>query len=167
MGHEKRSSEYKNSKIGVVSVIYSSQKQHSKHRGHPMPSYTKKELKDWLYSQKKFHELYDVWKANGYEKDLKPSCDRLDDYKPYTLDNLQITTWRGNYKKVHRDKIDGVNNKQSKAVLQFTLDGNFIAEYHSMNEAERQTGISHGNISSVCTGLRNKAGGFVWKYKQK
>lgn len=49
-------------------------------------------------------------------------------------------------------------------VIQYTLDGQFVAEYASTQEASRQTGIQH--ISDVCLGKRNKAGGFIWKYKE-
>ncbi len=53
------------------------------------------------------------------------------------------------------------------AVIQNDLNGNFIAEFESMREAERQTGISQGNISQCCKGNKNysHAGGFKWKYK--
>jgi len=157
---------YQKTKKGIVTVIYNSQKQSSKRRGHPMPSYTLKELRQWMYSQKEFHELYDQWKASGYDRWLKPSCDRLDDYKPYTLDNLRVVTWKDNNRRSHRDMKNGVNNKQSKTVLQFTLNGEFVAEYYSMHNAERLTGILEGGISNVCRGVRKTAGGFIWKFKE-
>ena len=56
-------------------------------------------------------------------------------------------------------------NRPKKAVLQFDLEGNFIKEYPSQIEAERQTGISNVNISSCCRGKYSQAGGFIWKRK--
>lgn len=56
--------------------------------------------------------------------------------------------------------------KSSKTVLQYTLNGEFVAEYESTCEASRQTGINQAHISDVCLGKRNKAGGFVFKYKE-
>ena len=53
--------------------------------------------------------------------------------------------------------------KFQKPVQQFTLDGQFIAEYKSQNEAFRQTGVHQGNISSCCNGQRKNTGGFVWR----
>ena len=55
----------------------------------------------------------------------------------------------------------------SKPVLQYTLDGEFVAEYKSVIEAYRQTGIQFGCIARVCKGDegRKQAGGFIWKYK--
>ena len=157
---------YQKTKKGIVTVIYNSQKQSSKRRGHPMPSYTLKELRQWMYSQKEFHELYDQWKASGYDRWLKPSCDRLDDYKPYTLDNLQVVAWKDNFSRSHKDRLNGVNNKASKSVLQFTLDGEFVAEHYSLHNAERQTGVSFKSISKVCNGEYSYAGGYVWEFKQ-
>lgn len=50
-------------------------------------------------------------------------------------------------------------------VLQFTKEGDFVAEYSSAKEAKRQTGISNTTIGLVCKGKGKTAGGFVWKYK--
>jgi len=160
---DKRNSDYLKTKRGVVYSIYVNQKKHSKKRGHAMPSYTSEELKDWLYSQKKFHELYDKWRTSDYDMWLRPSCDRLDDYKPYTLDNLRVVTLKENVTRSYSDRKNGINNKTNKAVLQFAKNGDFIKEYHSVSEATRQTKIHH--ISSVCLGKRMTAGGFIWKFK--
>ncbi len=62
--------------------------------------------------------------------------------------------------KCGRDKT--VKSK-SKKVLQFSFNGNLIAEYISASEATRKTGIKH--ISCVCRGDRNMAGGYIWRYK--
>lgn len=52
-----------------------------------------------------------------------------------------------------------------KAVLQYDIDGRFIREWKSIQSVESELKISHGNIISVLRGNRNKAGGFIWKYK--
>lgn len=49
-----------------------------------------------------------------------------------------------------------------KPVYQVSLDGFFIAEYSSGNEAQRITGFKH--IHDVCRGERNHAGGYRWYY---
>ena len=152
-------------KKGLVTKIYNQQKSSSKKRGHPMPTYSNKELREWMYSQSIFHELYDRWKSSDYNQMLTPSCDRLDDYKPYTLSNLQIVTWHDNKHRHYEDVKNGINNKYNVAVLQFDLNGTFVAEYYSIAEAKRQTGINH--IWDVCSGIRKVAGGYTWKYKNK
>ena len=57
--------------------------------------------------------------------------------------------------------------KLSKAVLQFTRQGELVNEYPSICEASRQTRINQGHISSCCLGKRKSAGKYVWQYKQK
>lgn len=58
----------------------------------------------------------------------------------------------------------GKDHNRSKTVLQIK-DGKIIAEYGSVAEATRMTGIN--NISDCCLGKRrhNTAGGYSWKYK--
>ena len=38
-------------------------------------------------------------------------------------------------------------------------------EYESIKEAARKTGLSKNKISYCCRGIRNKTGGFHWKFK--
>ena len=54
-----------------------------------------------------------------------------------------------------------------KPVLQYTLDGKFVAEYTSTMDAERKTGCKHSNISKVCRGVNKYHNGFIWKYKER
>jgi len=62
--------------------------------------------------------------------------------------------------------IKNRNGKNSrKPVLQYTLDGEFVAEYPSIREAQRQTGFDQANISTVILGQRKTAYGFIWKLK--
>ena len=156
---------YRHTKEGLARQIYGHQKLSSKRRNHPLPNYTSDKLKEWLFSQKLFHELFDNWKASGFDKMMVPSCDRIDDYKPYTLENLQLMSWNDNFLKGHRDRKNGVNNKMNKPVIQLTLDGQVVGVYHSMMQASRETGINVGNIHSACNGRYKTAGGFKWKYK--
>lgn len=165
--YQKKASSYSKSKSGVVSKIYNHQKDSSKRRNHIPPAYSFNELRDWCYSQYIFHKLYDNWVLNNFDTNLKPSIDRLDDYLPYTFENIRIITWEQNNKKANKDRLNGINNKGSLAILQFTLEDVFIAEYHSSKDAERKTGINHRHILNVC---KNKpkyitAGGYKWRYK--
>ena len=56
-------------------------------------------------------------------------------------------------------------NKTCKAVLQFDLNGKFIAEFPSTKEAARQLNLDSSTISNVCRGQNKTHGGFVFKYK--
>lgn len=58
----------------------------------------------------------------------------------------------------------GKNHNRSKTILQIKNRIN-IAEFGSLLEAERETGIHHSSISMCCHHKRLYAGGFQWKYK--
>ena len=55
------------------------------------------------------------------------------------------------------------NGKCSKKVLQFTLDGEFVREWPSVNECERN-GFSKSAVSRCCNGKQKSAYGFKWCY---
>lgn len=97
----------------------------------------------------------------------KPTVNHKDgDRCNNTVENLEWATYLEN--NIHSIKVlkrDSKNSSDSKPVLQFDKEGNFIKEYPSMREAQRQTGII--GIDKVCCGVkyRKTAGGYVWKYK--
>ena len=165
----KRGLEYRRTKDGVVTKIYSHQVEYSKLREHNPPAYTKGELKDWMFSQEIFHEIYDNWVSSGYLKGLKPSCDRTDDYQGYNLDRLQLMTWNDNNKKGCEDRKNGVNNKQSKSIISTHKITGKEMEYYSIRHAERETSINNANISKCCLGKGNykSAGGYYWRFKTR
>ncbi len=57
------------------------------------------------------------------------------------------------------------NQRISKPVLQFTKDGEFVREWKSTHDVERNLGYYNQNISSCCTGRYKSAYSFIWKYK--
>ena len=162
--HNEEVKKYHETKKGLIADLCNSQKRTSKRRNHSAPDYSLSELREWALSQSVFHELYDSWVISGYDKWLRPSFDRLDDYKPYTFDNLQIITWRENDEKGKSDVKNGINNKQSKAVIQMDKAGNFIAEYYSARQATRVTGANQAHIIQCCRKKEKTCGGFLWSY---
>lgn len=61
---------------------------------------------------------------------------------------------------VHRDPIN------SKKVLQYDLQGNFIQEWESMTKASKNIPkLCPGTIKRCCLGEASKAGGYKWEYK--
>ena len=64
----------------------------------------------------------------------------------------------------------GTHNKRLSitkgcVVQAFNQNGDFVMEFHSMGEAQRETGISQQNISRCVNGKCQTAGGYVWKKK--
>ena len=56
--------------------------------------------------------------------------------------------------------------KLSKKILQFTKSGEFIHEWPSVREAERELGIARSSICRCCNEKLKSAGGFIWKYPE-
>lgn len=56
------------------------------------------------------------------------------------------------------------NERISKPILQFNLDGEFIKKWDGAREVERELGFNHGDISTCCRGKIKTAYGFVWMY---
>ena len=49
-----------------------------------------------------------------------------------------------------------------KPVIMLKTNGEFVKEYESVTQAQRETGIQH--IGGCCNGKRQTAGGFVWRW---
>lgn len=62
----------------------------------------------------------------------------------------------------------GLRTSLEKPVYQFTIWGEFIAEYRSAAEASRQLGLNMANICSCCKGTKghNTCGGFKFRYNK-
>lgn len=155
---------YRHTISGLISKIYNHQKQTCEERNYTI-DYTFKELKEWVLKQAYFYELYDNWEKSNYKTNLSPSCDRIDDYKGYFLNNLRLTTWIKNKRRYYNDVKNGINRKLLKSTIQFNKDGSKIKEYYSIAQAERETKIAAQSIGAACKGKLYTAGGFIWKYK--
>ena len=151
------------SKHGVINQMYSSSISRTKKKGFTPVSFTKEELKKWVYSRKEFHTLYDKWVLEDYPTALKPSLDRLDDYKGYSLYNIRIVTANTNVKRYYSDAINGINTKSAKPVEQYSLDGEYIKTFHSLSAAARSVNGIPSNINQVINGTYAQAYGYKWK----
>ena len=60
----------------------------------------------------------------------------------------------------HIAQFNSIKNSRSRAVMCVETGD----RYDSLSAAQKETGISHQNICSVCQGKREKAGGYTWIY---
>lgn len=116
---------------------YNSSEYGSSHYKHPtLSEETKKKISDSMTGEK--HPLFGMTGEKAY--------------------------WYGkHHSEETRKKLS--DSKPKKPVLQFSKNGEFIAEYPSTQEAGRQTGCNQGNICECCKGKRKSCGGFIWQYK--
>lgn len=86
-----------------------------------------------------------------------------DEYKDYMRKRML-----GNKYMLGRHLSEGTKRKLAtalgKKVIQYTLEGEKIAEFPSAIEARRITGISH--IDDVANEKRKSAGGYIWKWSE-
>lgn len=78
-------------------------------------------------------------------------------------DNLEWCTHKYNCN--YGTRIQRIREKQSMPVLQYTLNGEFIAEYASMHIAANIINADAGHICDCCLGKRKYAYGYFWRYK--
>lgn len=83
------------------------------------------------------------------------------------LENLELMLESEHQKMHYEENRQTLLGKTSTPVIQYTLDGEFVAEYKSIGEAERQTKISGGSICKCCNNKphHKTAGGYIWKFK--
>ena len=98
-------------------------------------------------------------------------------YRKRPASELVFVT-RSMHKKLHREQMENGRKigaklggkspsrieKISIPIIQFTKSGEFMKEWPSAKEAERQLGIAHQSISACLKGRCKSAGGFVWRY---
>lgn len=80
------------------------------------------------------------------------------------VDNLEWCDHRYNIN--YGTRNERVAKTMSKPVLQFDKSGNFVKEWPSVSEVERQTGWFNTCISACCLGKRKTAYGFVWRHSE-
>ena len=75
------------------------------------------------------------------------------------IDNLEWCTNQYNltYKNTQKNKKRKIN--------QYDLNGNFIKTWDCIIDIGKELNIKNPNICKVCNGERNKAGGYIWRYK--
>lgn len=100
-------------------------------------------------------EMFDSFN-NGYNSDLGGGSG-IHVITENTRRKLSEATT--NYYKNH----DSVKNVP---ILQYSLKGDFIREWKSINEAAREYKIEATNIGNVCKGKRNHCGNYIWRYKR-
>lgn len=104
----------------------------------------------------------DTNRLNNSVSNLRWVTPKMNSNNPIT--NEHLTGSNNGMYDVHRF---GNSNPNSKAVLQYTKDGQLIKEWTCAKDASDELGINRGSIASCCNGKLKTAGGYVWKHKSE
>lgn len=87
-------------------------------------------------------------------------ANNTDEYKERQSSIVKKMWESDEYRLAHTGKA----NHAARAVKQFSMNDEFIAEYDTMTEASKSTGILVSRISAAAIGTRKTAGGYKWRY---
>lgn len=155
------------SPTGHIKKIYHNQRMTTQKMKRALPTYSEAELYTWAINHGLL-KLHAAWETSNYNKWDSPSVDRLDNTKSYSLDNIQLITWKENLanQKI-QNKTGEYLHTASVSIDQLTPDGHFIRTWPSISNACRAV-VGHGrgvsNISSVAAGKNKTAYGFRWRF---
>lgn len=57
--------------------------------------------------------------------------------------------------------------RNRKNIIQYDVNGNLIDEFENIRQASLSTNINYSTIRNCCKGIKQSAGGFIWKYKDE
>ncbi len=136
----------------------------SKHKdGYLMVVLTKNKKQKLKYVHRLVAEAFILNPNNYLEVNHKDGTKDNND-----INNLEWCTRLDNIKHVYTNNLKRLGKYlyNARSVCQYDLEGNFVTRYDTQAEACRKTKIHQGEISKCCRGLRNKAGGYIWKYAE-
>ena len=159
---------------GLITRMYCGIKQRSKRYNNNQLGFTKEEFVQWVSNQQElFDILWNNWIQSDYDTKLKPSINRLNDYKSYTFDNMELTTWEDNFNKGTKciktfnahSCVSRNNGKMAcKSVIQFDVNDDYLNKFSSITEAAKILHLHKESISACFKGIYKTAGGYKWQY---
>ena len=153
---------YINTPIGRASNLISAYNKADRDSGRGRGDLKAKWVVENILSKPCTHCGKEGWKIIG--------CNRLDNTRPHTMDNVEPCCRSCNAKLAASEEASIENRKKiienkKKKIYQIDLETrNVINAFNTVLEAESITNNHKGLIAMCCRGERNKTGGYGWKY---
>ena len=113
-------------------------------------------------SKKQFDDIFKMILDGYYDTDISEKYN----IKRGTVSDIRHhKTWKKYTEGIEFPKQIKRLGMYKKSILQYDINGNFILEYSSARECEKQTGIGYRMISRVCNGGRPNTHGYIFKFK--
>ena len=79
--------------------------------------------------------------------------------------NIKNLEWCSpQYNSTYGTRLERFSKSKKKRVLQFDLDENFIKEWKSAVDIQKETGFEKNSIGRCCRNQQYQAYGYIWRY---
>lgn len=145
--------QYSKSPMGRASNLVNAYKQEDKKHNRGECTLTARWLVDNIFNKPCAHCGKTGWQVIG--------CNRLDNSRPHTEDNVEPCCFECNAKLAASEKKQIL----AKQVYQYTLDGELVKVWQATAECGRN-GYDFGHVAACCRGERKTHKGYIWKYSR-
>lgn len=146
--------QYRKTPKGVLTNMYNHMK--TRHA----TKFTLLEFHQLFLADRRFLRLFKEWEKSGYQKQFKPSLDRIDYKNGYEVGNIQMLSWAENHYKQRME----LKRVRARKVYQI-FGAKVVRVFNSQREAVLATGLNQGLMSMVLNGVRKHTGGYKWSYE--
>ena len=118
-----------------------------------------------------------IYKVSKREQELQKEYGYPIDTSPYHVSrkywgkvagkSSPFVTDKDYHRKMYKKSNESNKKNNSKVILQFDMNGNFIKEWVGIKETARHFRPSYTNLSDCLRGNQKSYAGFIWKYKEK
>lgn len=147
MGHyEKYIKPYRNTPNGRANHLIAAYNEQDKLYNRGRGDLTTKWVVENIFTKPCAHCGKEGWQIIG--------CNRLDNSKPHTKDNVEPCCVECNVRQVRSKRVEQIDK----------ITGEVLRQWDRVADIERELGYSARNIASCCRGERKSANNFIWKY---
>lgn len=120
-----------------------------------------------IFSQELRDKLSKAHKGKILSQETKDKLSKAHKGKIFSQEHKDNLSKARKGRKQPQEQIEKRVKAISKPILQLTKEGDFIRQWMSAKQVERELNIDSSSITACCKGRLNTAGNFKWNYLQK